>query len=135
MLHRLRPRFNITPSPACPRCQAPVDNVVHFFIACPCLAKAWVFMAHRAALCLGGAPPPDHLLLYLACRHFPPSVAENAHVLALVFIELAWTTRAKASDLSPKVVWSAVDAAAAASPLPPSYEASSPLLFRTCGLG
>jgi hypothetical protein len=132
MLRRLQPRFNIIPFPACPRCQALMDAVVHFFMACPRLAKACVFRAHRAALCLGGVPPPEHLLLYLAWPYFPPSVVENALILAVVsFIELAWTPRAKASDLSPKVVWSPVNAAAAASPLPPSltYEASGPLLF------
>jgi hypothetical protein len=94
MLCRLQPRFNIIPFPACPRCQAPMDAVVHFFMACPRLAKACVFRAHRAALCLGGVSPPDHLLLYLAWPYFPPSVVENALILAVAsFVELAWTPR------------------------------------------
>jgi hypothetical protein len=114
-----RHRFNIIPSPACPRCQAAVEDVFHFFTACPRLAEAWEFLAHRAALCLGGAPPPDRLLLFLAWPRFPPSAAENAIVLAVVvFMELAWSTRAKVSALSPEAVRSAVDTAAASGPLP-----------------
>ncbi len=63
--------------------------------------------------------PPDWLLLYLAWLHFPPRAPENAIVLAIVtFMELAWSTWAKISDLSTKAVRSAVDAAAAAGHLP-----------------
>jgi hypothetical protein len=114
-----RHRFNIVPTPACPRCQAPVEDVVHFFTNCPRVAEAWEFLAHRAALCLGGAPVPDRLLLFLAWPHFPPSAAENAVALAvIVFCELAWSTRAAASDLSPEAVRSAVDSAAAVGPFP-----------------
>jgi hypothetical protein len=114
-----RHRFNIVPTPACPRCQAPVEDVVHFFTGCPRVAEAWEFLAHRAALCLGGAPVQDRLLLFLAWPRFPPSAAENAVALAVVvFCELAWSTRAAASDLSPEAVRSAVDAAAAVGPFP-----------------
>ncbi len=85
-----RHRFDIIPSPVCPQFQAPVVDVVHFFMTCPCLADAWEFLAHRAALCLGRAPPPDRLLLYLAWPRFPPLAAENAVVLAVIsLIELA----------------------------------------------
>jgi hypothetical protein len=114
-----RHRFKIVPSPACPRCQAPVEDVLHFFTACPRLVAAWEFLVYRAARCLGGPPPPDRLLFFLAWPRFPPSAAENAVVLAVVvFIELAWSTRAAVADLTPEAVRSAVDEAAAAGPLP-----------------
>jgi hypothetical protein len=63
MLHNILPlqvrrhRFNMVASPACPRCAAPVEHVLHFFTACPRVAAAWESLLFRAAVCL--APPPQ----------------------------------------------------------------------------
>jgi hypothetical protein len=125
MLHNILPlqvrrhRFGMVASPACPRCAAPVEDVLHFFTACPRVAAAWEFLLFRAAVCLGPPPPPDDRLLFLAWPRFPPFPAENAGVLAVVvFCELAWSIRAAVAALSPEAVRSAVEAAAASGPLP-----------------
>jgi hypothetical protein len=123
-LHNILPlhvrchRFRIVPSPACPRCAAPAEDVLHFFTACSQVASAWEFLCYHVARCLGGLPHLDRLVLFLAWPPFPPSPLENAVVLAIVtYIELAWSARARVADLTPEAVRAAVTEAAAGGPL------------------
>ncbi len=42
-----RHRFRTVPSPACPRCALPVEDVLHFFTACSRVASAWEFLCYH----------------------------------------------------------------------------------------
>jgi hypothetical protein len=92
--------LSLSASPACLRCGAAVEDVLHFFTACPRVAEAWEALLFAATRVLG--PTTDRKLLFLA---FPPAVAERHVVLAvLAFVELAWSTRDTEAALLPREV-------------------------------
>ena len=107
LLHNVLPlqvrlhRLNQVASPACLRCGAPVEDVFHFFAACPRVAAAWeclVFFVSR--LC--GGPVSDRSLLFLS---FPITVYEIHIIYAvLCFADLAWSGRHEAAALTPQAV-------------------------------
>jgi hypothetical protein len=51
-----------------------VEDILHFFTACPRVAAAWAFLGHRAAFSMG-RPLTDQDLLFLA---WPPSPIDAA---------------------------------------------------------
>jgi hypothetical protein len=76
-----------------------------FSSAAPRLVAAWDFLAYRVALHLGSAPHLVHLLLILAWPPVPPSVADISVALAvIVYMALAWSSRASPADLAPAAV-------------------------------
>jgi len=106
-LHNILPlqvrlhRFAMAASPACLRCGAAMEDVLHFFTVCPRVADAWAVLSLAAGRALGGAIP-DRSLLFL---HLPLHVGELAVVLAvLTFAELAWSTRDVNTPISPLVL-------------------------------
>jgi hypothetical protein len=57
--------LRLGPSSHCLCCPSMVEDVLHFFIACPCIVAAWSFCSLRVALVTGG-PVLDQLLLVFA---------------------------------------------------------------------
>jgi hypothetical protein len=100
-LHNILPlrvrkhRFGMEPSPACLRC-GEVEDVLHFFTACPRVADSWAYVAWRVSLTMGG-PVQDKKILFLA---WPPS-GEDLHVSLAVctYLEWVWDSREVEGDL------------------------------------
>jgi hypothetical protein len=69
-------RFGLEPSPACSRCGAASEDVLHFFAHCPRVADAWDHLAFAAAKALGGPLPDLHLLLLLNVPIYPPPMSK-----------------------------------------------------------
>jgi hypothetical protein len=85
-----RHRLTLAPSPACKRCGAAVEDVIHLITTCPRVADAWSNLATIAGRALGG-PVHDANLLHL---FMPSHPADRSVTLAiLIFMEVAWTTR------------------------------------------
>jgi hypothetical protein len=86
-----RHRLRITPSPACRRCGAAMEDVIHFFTACPRVADAWSALATIAGRTLGG-PVHDANLLHL---FMPPRypIDRSVTLAILSHMEVAWATR------------------------------------------
>jgi zinc-binding in reverse transcriptase len=111
MLHNVLPlqarqhRLGVADSAACRRCDATVEDSVHFFTRCPRVADAWASLATADGQVLGG-PLPDLHLLFL---HLPAAPPLLAVILAVVvYVELAWATRDEPGLLSPQDVRNAV---------------------------
>jgi hypothetical protein len=96
MLHNILPlevrrhRLNLAATPACRRCDAAVEDAIHFFTRCPRFNAAWDRLAAVAGRALGGPIPDDHLLHL----HLPKLPGEMAVVLTVVvYVDMVWTTR------------------------------------------
>jgi len=102
--HRLRK----VASPACERCGSPVEDVLHFFTACPRVAAAWECLLFYICRLLGG-PISDRSLLFLA---FPISVHEIHIIYAVLsFADLVWSGRHEVAALTPQAVKACVGGA------------------------
>jgi len=103
-----RHRLRLSPSAACERCGV-VEDVLHFFTACPRVAEAWSYLVWRASLAIG-SPVSDRRLLFLA---WPPCVADIHVTLAVLsFLEWAWESREGGVDLDPEELVARVEARA-----------------------
>jgi hypothetical protein len=98
-LQSRRHRLRLAPSPACLRCGAPTEDVLHFFTQCPRVADAWEVLALASTRALCGPLPDLHLLLL----NLPIHPNEQAVVLAvLAHIELAWRLRDLPDPIPPQ---------------------------------
>jgi hypothetical protein len=101
-LQSRRHRLGLAPTPACPRCGAASETVLHFFTQCPRVRDAWDCLFFAAARALGGPLPDLHLLFLHFPLHYPH---ENAIVLAvLAHMELVWLRRDVDGPIAPAVL-------------------------------
>ena len=97
-LQTRRHRMRMVASPACLKCGAGVEDVLHFFTACTRVWEAWEVLALAACRALGGPLPDFHLLML----NLPIHENELAVVLAvLAFTDMVWASRLEAATIAP----------------------------------
>jgi hypothetical protein len=91
---------------ACRRCDAAVEDQLHFFTACPRAADVWAYLATTVGRLLGGPLPDLHLLLLHLPLHHP--LLLHVVLAVVVLVELVWATRDDPAAIAPQTLKDAV---------------------------